>query len=124
MSNDKYAYGWSGHILVSSDEMDSDLRANVVAIPPDVFKALLKAYGDCKLDERIEVQRLGITSEHTIFLAAGSSFSEGYANYGTVFQRAELQWSGRDAGYLQAMQEIYGLELPPCRLMVGCSSEH
>lgn len=30
----------------------------------------------------------------------------------------------RDADYLAAMKEIYGVDLPKCQLMIGCSSEH
>lgn len=50
--------------------------------------------------------------------------------YGTVFAEAKArsapgpQVVDINAEYLKAMKEIYGLELPPCRLMVGCASEH
>lgn len=131
MSNWKHAYGWSGHILVSNDEMGSSFDHNIVAIPPEKFRALIEAHENCKMDERIESEKLGTTSSGDIvFLATGSCFSHGFTYYGTVFEEAEARALpgppaiDHDAEYLQAMKEIYGLELPPCRLMIGCASEH
>lgn len=130
MSNWKHAYGWSGHIVVSSDDMSSKPQSNVVAIPPAKFKALVEAHKNCKMDERIESRVLGIESAPTYFLAVGSCFSEGFTHYGTIFTEADSRAEpgppsiDHDAEYLQAMKELYGLELPPCRLMIGCASEH
>lgn len=130
MSNSKHAYGWSGHILVPSDEMESNHHENVVAVPAGVFQLIASDYNECKLDERIEAEQLGVTSGEVLFLATGFSFSEGFTHYGAVFDEAELRalpGESRvdfDAEYLAAMKEVYGLDLPPCRLMIGCSSEH
>jgi hypothetical protein len=129
MSNWKKAYGWSGHIVVSSDDMESAPDDNLIAIPPDKFKAIVEAHDNCKMDERIETRELGVTSTRATFMAIGSCFSEGFTNYGTVFDEAEARATpgppaiDHDAEYLKAMKEIYGLELPPCRLMIGCASE-
>lgn len=131
MSNHKHAYGWSGHILTSSDEMNSNPDDNLVAIPADKFKAMVEASENCDIDDRIETRKLGITSTgEVIFLATGTCFSEGFTNYGTVFAEAEArsapgpQAIDHDGEYLKAVKEVYGIELPPCRLMIGCASEH
>lgn len=130
MSNWKKAYGWSGHILVSTDDTDGKPNHNVVAIPTDKFNAIVKDYEECELDERIEVNRLGIIDCDTILLACGCCFSEGFEHYGNVFEQAEARATpgppaiDHDTEYLVAMKEIYGLDLPACRLMIGCSSEH
>jgi hypothetical protein len=130
MSNDKNAYGWSGHILVSNFDMSSKPAHNVVAVPNAVFRQLADAMGDLQLDERIECKQLGVEDDDAIFLAAGSCFSRGYTFYGTIFEEAETRalpgppLVDHDAEYLAAMKELYGLTLPPCRLMIGCSAEH
>lgn len=130
MSNWKHAYGWSGHILVSLDQSDGDARENVVAIPQGVFDRLKHAHNNLTLDERVHIEPLGVTGSAALYLACGTSFSEGFSHYGTVFVEAEARSEpgpnaiDHDAEYLRAMKEVYGLDLPPCRLMVGCSSEH
>jgi len=130
MSNHRHAYGWSGHIITSTDETDSNQHHNLVAVPPDLFKALADAYYEDTLDDRVEVKQLGVTNSDTIFLACGSSFSDGFTYYGTVFQEAESrsapgpQSVDHDTEYLKAMKDVYGIDLPPCQLMIGCSSEH
>jgi hypothetical protein len=132
MSNWKHAYGWSGHILINENDHSSNLNQNLIAILSDVFEKILNDYRNCKLDERIGVEQLGIIDSDYYFLAAGSpvTFSEGYEYYGTIFSEAELRCEpgpnvvDHDSIYLKAMKEIYGLELPPCHLMIGCSSEH
>jgi hypothetical protein len=137
MSNDKSAYGWSGHLLISDAEHDKEKahrREGVVVIPDLAFLSLVRAMENCKLDGRINVERLGVVTSEYYFLAAGhpATFSEGYQYYGTVFTNAEDRVEGgnavdpkaRDAEYMAAMKEIYALDLPPCRLMVGCSVEH
>lgn len=130
MSNWKHAYGWVGHILVSNDDADSDPDDNVIAIPKRTFAKLEQDYDDDVLDERIVAHRLGIIDSDYVFLAFGHGFSEGFKHFGTVFMEAELKaekqplTEDRDAAYLSAMKDIYGLDLPPCRIMVGCASEH
>lgn len=131
MSNWKRAFGWVGHIITSDEESQSDTQINVVAVSPEQFARLVKDFQDLKLDERIRVEQLGITSiGEVLFLACGTGFSEGFDYFGTVFMEAELRAEGGknavdlDEEYRKAMKEIYGIELPPCRIMVGCSSEH
>lgn len=137
MSNDKNAYGWCGHILVSDSEHEKERaqrNEGVIVIPDLAFLSIIRAMENCKLDGRIGVERLGVVDSDYYFLACGhpTSFSTGYRYYGTVFDEAEARAEGgeavdpkdRDAEYLKAMKEIYNLDLPPCRLMVGCASEH
>lgn len=130
MSNWKYAWGWSGHILVSENNLGSSVDHNAIAVPHLVFSKIVSDYQNLKLDGRIRIERLGATDSDLHFFAAGANFSEGFGYYGTVFEYAELCAEGQplaldqDGEYLKAMKEIYGLDLPPCRLMVGCSSEH
>jgi hypothetical protein len=130
MSNSKHAYGWAGHIIVSSDDNKSRPHDNVVAVDPDKFSKLFKDYENCELDPRVRIERLGVIDSDGVFLAAGcpESFSDGFTYYGTVFQEGELRQDGgeltADDDYLEAMDEIYGITLPECRLMIGCSSEH
>ena len=132
MSDWKRAFGWSGHILVSADDMDSDPYDNVMAISGDRFDRLMEDYNNENLDESIGVRRLGVTESDTMILAIGGAgtFSDGFKHYGTVFIEAELRSEKEplamdyDKEYLASMKKVYGLELPPCRLMIGCSSEH
>lgn len=130
MSNWKNAYGWSGHILVSENECESDPENNVVAVPDEIFNRILEDYNLDNLQIDISAARLGVNSEDVIFLATGTGFSMGFDHYGTVFYEAELralpgaQAVDDDREYLKAMKDVYGLDLPPCRLMIGCSSEH
>lgn len=127
MSNWKKAYGWSGHILVSSDECESNHDDNVVAVPDEVFKRIVVDHDNDGLDDRVSVRQLGVTDGETMFLATGTWFSEGFTHYGTVFEEAEVRAEPGesrvdiDEQYLAAMKEVYGLDLPPCRLMIGCS---
>jgi hypothetical protein len=130
MSNWKNAYGWSGHILVSEAECESNPEHNVVAVQDDVFRRIVEDYNSGNLQIDIEAARLGVNSEDVIFLATGTGFSMGFDHFGTVFDEAELRaLPGKraidiDAEYISAMKDVYGLDLPPCRLMIGCSSEH
>lgn len=131
MSNHKKGYGWSGHILLPQSEEQSSVEHNVIAIPDEIFSRIKDDYEKCKLDTRISVKQLGFTADFEItFMAIGTGFSEGFEFYGTPFIEAELRAERHplerdlDADYLTAMKDIYGLELPRCRLMIGCSSEH
>lgn len=117
--------------MTPESNADSDPQHNVVAIPDEVFKRIAKAMDDLELDARIQAEQLGITSiKGVYFLATGIGFSEGWKYYGTPFEEAELRAEGHmlerdvDKEYLQAMKEIYSLDLPPCRMMIGCASEH
>jgi hypothetical protein len=125
------AYGWLGHIVVSKYEMEGSNEHNVVAIPDDVFNLLNDARANCKLDSRIMAELIGVEDAgKAVFLAVGTGFSKGFRYYGTVFMEAEIQsqcqplYVDHDAEYHSAMLELYGLDLPPSRLMIGCSSEH
>lgn len=133
MSNNKYAYGWCGHIIASASDTKSDLKHNVIAIPRITWERLVQDYESAKLDERIEANQLGLLANGEVYyLACGYAFSEGFTHYGTIFEEAEMLEGGNNAvsradqsrEYMTAMKEIYGLELPPCQLMVGCASEH
>jgi len=129
MSNWKRAYGWSGHILISEEEDGTNLDDNVVAVPEATLERIEADMDSIGLDERIEAHQLGVEDSDCTVLAVGTCFSEGFGWFGTVFLEAELRGMpgppaiDHDGEYLTAMKEIYGLELPPCRLMVGCSVE-
>lgn len=130
MSNYKWAYGWSGHILVDKINSEGNVRDNVISVPHVAFLRLFDDFDRVELDHRIHAEQLGIREEGFVFLAVGgaASFTSAFQYYGTVFDEAELRVDGnpllsdKDAEYLAAMFEVYGLKLPPCRLMVGCSS--
>lgn len=132
MSNWKHAYGWSGHILVrQSDEEEGDPKLNVIPVPDDIFDRICRDWHACKLPAGVQVEFLGVLSVEPVHsLAAGTGFTEGWKWYGAPFDEAELRLEGdplkvdTDAVYLAAMKEHYGLALPPCRLMIGCSSEN
>lgn len=135
MSNDKHAYGWCGHILVSDVDHDDDKAAGPIVVIPDMaFRSLVAAYENNRLDGRICVERLGVVDSEFYYLAVGhpTTFTTGYTYFGAVFEEAENRVEGgeavdpkdRDAEYLKAMKEIYNLDLPPCKLMIGCSVEH
>lgn len=131
MSNHIFAYGWSGHILVSDNESKGNVNANVVAVPDDIFVRLVSDYELHVEHEYIEAESLGFDcrEEPISVMATGSGFARGFTHFGTVFTEAEDRLGGpmaidHDANYLAAMKKIYGLDLPPCRLMIGCSSEH
>src|SRR4051794_3274054 len=131
MGDWKTAYGWIGHILVSADdELNSKDRSdhNLVPVPAATFKREVDDYESCTLDSRIAIERLGIIESESYFLACGCCFSEGFTHYGTVFREAEVRVEGKPASnpeteYVAAMKEVYGLDLPRCRIMIGCSSE-
>jgi hypothetical protein len=85
----------------------------------------------CKLPAGMHAEQLGVTGEEIVFsLAAGTGFATGWRWYGAPFEEAELRAEGdplkvdTDAVYLAVMRDHYGLTLPPCRLMIGCSSEN
>lgn len=133
MSNWKRAYGWSGHILVSAAEMVSNPDDNMVAIPAHIMRGIIDEQSAGTIDSRFRVETLGIENcdnDAVELLAVGVGFSEAFTHYGTVFIEAELRVEKHplivdlDKEYLAAMKELYGLDLPPCRLMIGCSSEH
>lgn len=137
MSNHKYAFGWSGHILARKSEHDEKDRkgkmklANCIAIPDEIFDRIATDMGACELPAGIEVHQLGWLATETVhFLAAGAGFTESFEYYGAPFEEAELRLEKAplerdfDADYIAAMEKHYGLKLPPCRLMVGCASEH
>ena len=130
MSNHKRAFGWVGHIITRDDEASHE--HNVVKVSDKVFERIMRAQGDSKLDLRIQAKQLGVTydDDGVFYLATGVHFSTGFDYYGTIFKEAELRsrpgsmTTTAEAQYMQAMKEIYGLELPPPRFMVGCSSEN
>jgi hypothetical protein len=132
MSNWKHAYGWSGHILVrQSDEEEGDPALNVIPVPDDIFDRIVADMESCNLPAGVHVEQLGVLSEDTVFsLAAGTGFTEGWKWYGAPFEEAELRLERDplkvdiDAVYLAVIRDHYGLTLPPCRLMIGCSSEN
>ena len=132
MSNWKHAYGWSGHILVrQSDEEEGDPKLNVIPVPDAIFDRIADDMGRCNLPAGVQVEQLGVTGGDEVHsLAVGTGFTEGWKWYGAPFEEAELRLEGDplkvdvDAEYLAVMRDHYGLTLPPCRLMVGCSSEN
>lgn len=131
MSNWKHAYGWIGHILTDSLENRSDPDDNVVAIPTEIYRRIARDRDSGHVDQRIHFEELGVTSEEAPgLMASGYGFAIGFTHYGTVFVEAEIMAEGQPVRinhkdeYMKAMKEIYGLDLPPCRIMIGCSSEH
>jgi len=80
-------------------------------------------YESDSLPKEIAMRRLGIEESDCEFWASGHSFSEGFEFYGTVFRDA-IDRKVQDKAYLGAMKRLYGIELPECQAMVGCSSEH
>ena len=132
MSNLIHAIGWSGHILVrQSAQEEGDPSLNVIPVPDAIFDRICKDWHSCELPAGVQVDFLGVTGEETVFsLAAGTGFTEGFTWYGAPFEEAELRMEGdplkvdTDAIYLAVMKDHYGLDLPPCRLMIGCSSEN
>lgn len=132
MSNLIHAIGWSGHILVrQSDQEEGDPSLNVIPVPDAIFDRICKDWHSCELPAGVQVDFLGVTGRETVFsLAAGTGFTEGFTWYGAPFEEAELRLEGDplkvdvDAVYLAVMRDHYGLDLPPCRLMIGCSSEN
>ena len=131
MSNWLHAYGWMGHILCSQSDGSSAPEHNVVAIPEEAFARLVADFDSGRID-RFEVEKLGVEDGDTCFLAAGYAFSAGFRFYGTIFAEAEMLEGGneavsrarQEAPYLAAFKEIYGVELPPCKLMIGACREH
>jgi hypothetical protein len=130
MSNWKHAYGWVGHIISPESEVPSDPNDNVVAVPDAVFHKIMADMNSCKLDARIMANALGNESDaDDALLATGVFFSVGFEHFGTVFSAAYFSGISEQSyneilHYKQAMKDIYGIELPPARHMVGCSSEH
>jgi hypothetical protein len=132
MSDHKYAYGWSGHILARDEFAEDDaLEQNVISVPDHIFDRIVADYENMTLPVGVAAEQLGILSIAPVnFLAAGCGFTEGWKYFGTPFEEAEVRISGaelafdRDAEYLAAMKSRYGLDLPPCRIMVGCAAEH
>ena len=132
MRNLIHAIGWSGHILVrQSAQEEGDPSLNVIPVPDAIFDRICKDWHECELPAGVQLDFLGMTGGETIFsLAAGTGFIEGFTWYGAPFEEAELRMEGDplkvdvDAVYLAAMRDHYGLDLPPCRLMIGCSSEN
>ena len=132
MSNLIHAIGWSGHILVrQSDQEEGDPSLNVIPVPDAIFDRICEDWHSCELPAGVQVDFLGVTGGETVFsLAAGTGFTEGFTWYGAPFEEAELRLDGdplrvdTDAFYLAVMKEHYRLDLPPCRLMIGCSSEN
>lgn len=130
----KHTYGWSGHILARECQVEDDeARAaehNVIGIPDELFDRIIEDYENCTLPSGICAERLGSLSvEPAYFLATGTGFTEGYTFYGAPFEEAELRLErdpliiDADAEYLAVMKSHYGLDLPRCRLMIGCSFE-
>lgn len=129
MSNWKHAYGWVGHILVLEGEADHrDIaQHNVIEVPQATFDRIKADHDEMRLDQRIQVEQLGVIESDFVLLATGCKFSEGFKFFGTVFDAAENQHTpdsiDYEENYIAAMKEVYGLDIPPCRPMVGCSSE-
>ena len=130
MSNWKRAFAWSGHIIVPDDEgIEPCSEDNIVVIPRRIYDNIGSAMENGDLDERIEARPIGVGGE-SLFIAIGTCFSEGFRHYGSVFKEAEARSHGgavaidHDSEYMQAMEELYCLEMPVCRLMFGCYSEH
>jgi hypothetical protein len=129
MSNHIHAFGWSGHILVrQSNQEEGDPSLNVISVPDVIFDRICEDWHECKIPAGVQVDFLGVTGGETVFsLAAGTGFTEGWTWYGAPFEEAELRLEGdplkvdTDAVYLSVMRDHYGLTLPPCRLMIGCS---
>jgi hypothetical protein len=102
---------------------------NVISIPDEVFDRIDDDRADGNLPAGINAEIIGI-SQYPNFLAVGTGFTEGWEFYGAPFEEAELRLEGSplavdvDAEYLVVMKAHYGLDLPPCRLMIGCASEH
>ena len=131
MSNHKYAYGWDGHILVSEEWDESIPERNQIAVPDEVIARIYEAHADDEMDERIHVERLGVHGSDVIILATGRAFTNAWPGYGTIFLEADTLAEGCNAvsrddlnrPYMLAMQEVYGLSLPPPRMMVGVASQ-
>jgi hypothetical protein len=132
MSNWKHAYGWSGHILIrQSEDEEGDPSLNVIPVDDCTFDTILRDMEYRTLPAGVHAEQLGVTGGDTVdSLAVGTGFTEGWKWYGAPFLEAELRAEGDplrvdvDAVYLTAMKEIYELDLPPCRLMIGCNSEN
>lgn len=128
MSNWKEAYGWYGHIIVPKSQCHSDTKDNLVAVDDEAFERLKRDFDDMKLDPRIQCHQIGYRESESMdcYLATGVAFSSGFTHYGTVFQQAEEQSKPnlKAAHYVSAMRDLYGIELPQCRFMIGCSTEH
>jgi len=132
MSNYIHGYGWSGHILVrQSTQEDGDPAFNVIPVPDAIFDRIVEDWHEGNLPVGVQVDFLGMANGEIIYsLAAGTGFTEGWTWYGAPFEEAELRLEGdplkvdTDAEYLAVMRDHYGLTLPPCRLMIGCSSEN
>lgn len=128
MGSSMTAYGWIGHVLVSESDWETNPERNEIAIPDKAFKLLLTAMEDCELDSRITAHRLGVKDSDVYYLAAGVGFND--AVFGGVFHEAEARDGVGvtdkqiDQNYLDAMKEIYGVDLPPCRIMIGCAREY
>ncbi len=130
MSNQQYAYGWDGHILYSELEGDTKPESNQIAIPDDIFQRLFLDYCNCHLSDEIEVKQIGNLNSDVIILATGRAFTNAWPSYGTIFCEADALADGNNPvsrddlnkTYLDEMKRIYGLDLPPCRLMVGACS--
>lgn len=128
MSNWKKAYGWYGHIIIPKSQGPSDPQDNLVAVDEEAFNRLKQDFDDMKLHEAIQCHQIGYRESETMhcFLATGVGFSVGFTHYGTVFKNAgehtKLLMPAMD--YIGCMRLLYGIELPQCRFMIGCSTEH
>jgi hypothetical protein len=129
MSKYIYAFGWYGHILVPADEADSEPEHNTIAVDRAIFERMRAEREDSALDDRIEMEQLGFGSNEDCPIAVGYGMSIGVRYYGTIFAEADAQDEpgppaiDHEREYLDAMKEIYGLELPPCKPMIGCYME-
>lgn len=126
MSNWKKAYGWYGHILVSSkEEYRSKPSVGLVCVYEHLLRPLIQDHENCELPapSPVVVRRLGVVDSDFELWATGHSFSKGFEFYGTVFKDA-IDRAAQDRAYLEYMKCHYGISLPPCQAMVGCSSEH
>jgi hypothetical protein len=135
MSNNKHAYGWIGHILTKSCQISGIEKMakddNVIAIPEETFEKIWSDIWSGNLPACMQAESLGYTKTgNNNFIATGIGFSIAFTFYGSVFEEAELRMEkhelshDEEAEYLSIMKSHYGIELPPCRMMIGCSSEH
>lgn len=130
MSNDKHAYGWSGHILARESEYDEKaLQENVVFLNDKLFDKIYYDFLNSNIPYGIQIELLGlICREKLNFMASGSGFTKAFRFYGSPFIQAECRSKepiiiNNDIEYLSSMRSQYGIDIPPCRLMIGCSFE-
>lgn len=137
MSNHRHAYHWHGCILVSSEAYESDPKHNVVAIDDATFRRIWEDKGNCELPAGVDAKAIGFQqapyenrcsgspNNECMFLAIGHTFTEGWEWYGTTVPHIETtDLELRDAKFLSAVRQTYGITLADPLPMVGVASEH